>query len=136
MNNLKESDLCKMFYSQVCQLKAYNYFKKPFELIHIPNERISSDNSSKDFMYLRALKQMGLVAGVPDYLILLGGGRFGAIEFKRDSKAKLSKNQEVFKDKLEKLEAPFLCTWKVAEAIDFIYRLLQDESLPRTLSYA
>jgi hypothetical protein len=119
----KESDLCKLFIRQVKQLKAWNYYKKDFEIIHIPNERITGKDSQN---FTRHLYAMGMLPGVADYLVVYEDGRCAAIEFKRDkSGLKLKGNQLAFKARCNDLSLPYLVTCDVDEALEFLKSLLK-----------
>jgi len=120
----KESDLCKLFIRQVKQLKAWNYYKTDFEIVHIPNERISGKNKFLAYNYNNHLCAMGMLPGVADYIILYHPGKTAAIEFKRDKTCKLQTNQQEFKSRCGDLEMPYLCTYSVDEALEFMKELL------------
>lgn len=123
-----ESTLCKQFVNGIFQRRAYSFYDGDFELIHIPNERIGSGNKFNDIMYHKHLKSMGMLPGAPDYVILYSLPmeafcRVAAIEFKRDKSCKLSENQKIFKSRCSDLAIPYLCTWSLDEAYDFVKRL-------------
>lgn len=121
---LKESDLCKQFVLQVKQRKVWNYYKKRFILMHVPNERVAIKNKALQMGYLRSQYAQGMLAGAPDYIIMYEGGKVAAIEFKRDKRSKLTIDQEHFKSNCSELELPYLCTYNVDEALSFMDGLL------------
>lgn len=120
----KESDLCKAFIRNVKKLKAYNYYKTDFEIVHVANERISTGNKVRDSIYGNHLVSMGLYPGVADYFILYKPGRIAAMEFKRDKTAKLGKNQLTFKKRCDDMEIKYICTYDIDEALEFVRGLL------------
>ena len=108
-----EKSICKEFYNQVRLRQLYNEFKKDFFIFHIANEQFNNAGYTKNLM------AMGLRPGVFDYCVI-SEGRVGFIEFKRDSKHKLSPKQVEFKEILEGLGIPHLVTWEVDQAIDWL----------------
>jgi len=112
-----ESQLCKQFVKIVRLMKGYKQFPKAFVLIHVANESISTDR------YRLHQSQMGLLAGVADYLVLYEGGRVAAIEFKRDNKSKQTKSQLDFQQTCTDLYIPYLLTYQIDQAIEFIKSL-------------
>lgn len=125
LENPKESDICKLFIRNVKNLKAYGYFKTDFEILHIPNEHKQTGNRIRDIQYLKHLSSMGMLSGAPDYLIIYKNARIAAIEFKRNKAGtKLKGNQLAFKKRAESLDIPYLCTYDIGQAIDFITDLL------------
>lgn len=112
-----ESKMCEVFYQHYLQLRNVRYFENRAFVFHVANERKTS------YVTGARLKKMGVVAGVPDYCILLKGGLVAFIEFKRDAKCKLSKSQLYFRDLCDTLEIPYLLTWNIDEAIGFIKSL-------------
>lgn len=112
-----EDQLCTSFYKQVLQLQAWNQFDFKFKLIHVPNESHTSAG------YRMKLARMGVVAGVSDYIVFYQGGRSAAIEFKRDAKSRYSPHQISFKQECLELGMPYLGTYSIEEAIDFIRSL-------------
>lgn len=116
-----EKSICKEFYNQVRLRQLYNEFKCEFFIFHIANEQYNS------IAYTKSLMTMGLRAGVFDYCIISEGGKVGFIEFKRDSKHKLSPKQVEFKDQLDSLNIPYLVTWDSDEAIEWVKSFLEVE---------
>lgn len=110
-----ERQICIQFYKEFKQLQAYNYFRKKLFLFHIANEQYTNKG------YTMALKAMGLVSGVADYCVLGEGSRVAFIEFKRNSKCKLSENQQAFKAECEYLGIPFVVHYTAEDAITFLY---------------
>lgn len=110
---LKERDICASFYASVMHLQAHNYFKKDFILFHIPNEQYTT------LGYTMLLKKMGLLKGAPDYCCVHEGGVF-FMEFKRNEKCKLTKHQELFKERCEKLSIPYIIIYHQDDGIDFL----------------
>jgi hypothetical protein len=82
--------------------------------IHIPNE------GKRSYNIARQLLSMGMLTGCADYLILLYGGRVIAIEFKRDKTCKLTDAQKAFRDQCLRMKIPYLCTYQVDEALEFV----------------
>lgn len=113
----KESDICKSFVMQVKQLQAVRYFEKDFALIHIANENMSSKG------YRRHLRALGLMPGVFDYMILFASG-CAFIEFKRDTKCKLSPMQVKFSTLLDSLGINWIVTSDIETAITFIKKVV------------
>lgn len=111
---IKESAICKQFVQQVKQLQAFKQFKTDFTMLHVPNEQLSNP------AYIYHLLGLGMLPGAADYLILYEGGRVAAIEFKRDKTCRLSNSQKAFKETCDRLKIPYLCTYKITEAIDFL----------------
>lgn len=114
---LKEKDLCKLFYHRVRVLQDLKQFPFEFFIFHIANEQYTSRG------YTMELIRMGLRSGVADYCILIPGGRVAFLEFKRDSKCKLSEKQESFQKQCLWLEIPYGVSWDVDKAIEWIYSL-------------
>lgn len=113
----KEKTLCKLFYRRVLFLQAYNQLCNDILVIHIANEQFNNR------YYTLELMRMGLIPGVADYLILYPGGKAAFIEFKRDGKSKQSDNQKKFEAKVTSIGFPYLLTWDVDEAIEWIKSL-------------
>lgn len=113
----KESQKCKQFVNMVRQLQAYNQFPIDFEMTHVSNESTGNDG------WRIHQWQMGLLAGVSDYVIFYEGGRVACIEFKRSAKEKQSDKQKWFQDRCIKLKVPYLLTYEIDEAIEFIKSL-------------
>lgn len=111
---LKETEICKMFYHRVQFLQQYKQFKKPFYIFHIANEQYNP------IKYTLHLKQMGLQAGIADYCILKEGGSVFFIEFKRDKKSKLTDKQKEFKTICESLNINYYTCYTVDEGINVI----------------
>jgi hypothetical protein len=112
-----EADICQEFYAQYEELSLLGQFKSDPLVFHVPNERRTSQQ------YGAKLKRMGVVSGVGDYCVVYEGGRVAFIEFKRNAKCKLSIAQEHFKNSCEDLKVPYLLTYRVDEAIDFLKSL-------------
>lgn len=115
---MKEKDICKAFVARFEMMSLYNQFNKKVFLYHIPNEQYNN------MLYTMSLKKMGLKSGVPDYCIMIEGGKCAYIEFKRNNKSKLSKNQEKFRDICSVLEFPYLVTCNIDDAITWIKNLI------------
>ncbi len=113
----KESHLCKQFVKIVRQLQSFNQFRIDFEMTHISNESIGNDG------WRIHQWQMGLLAGVSDYVIFYEGGRVACIEFKRTEKEKQSDRQIWFQARCEKMQIPYLLTYDPQEAVEFIRKL-------------
>lgn len=111
---MKEKEICKLFYKQYLYMKAYNQFSNNAFVFHIANEQ----NCSK--YYTMELMRMGLTAGVADYCIITNEGRVGFIEFKRNSKCKLTPAQRKFKAECEERDIGYIVAWDVEEAIKFV----------------
>jgi hypothetical protein len=94
-----------------------NQFKTKLQVFHIANERKASKQ------YHVKLARMGVISGVADYCVIYEKGRVAFIEFKRNAKCKLSDSQKNFKADCEDLEIPYLLTYSVSEAIDFLSNL-------------
>jgi hypothetical protein len=124
VKEIKESDLCKSFIRQVKTRQCYNYYGTPFEILHIANEHKATNNRLKDIMYLKHLVAMGLLPGAADYFILYKPGKIASIEFKRNKASKLTENQKKFKARCVDLGIPYLCTYDIDEALDFMKDLL------------
>lgn len=120
----KESDLCKSFIRNVKTLKAYNYYKTDFEIVHVANEHKATGHTVKDIMYLKHLVSMGLYPGAADYFILYKPGRIAAMEFKRNKSSKLTKNQLTFKKRCDDMKIKYICTYDIDEALEFVRGLL------------
>ncbi len=120
-----EAKLCKRFMREVWEMQTMNLFPAPFIIIHIANERKSSNNKLMDMLHNKHLKEMGMLKGAPDYVILFRFGKVAAIEFKRDKSSKLSDSQKVFKANCEELIIPYLMTYDKDEAIGWIYELCE-----------
>lgn len=125
-NTLKkrlEKSICKEFYNQVRLRQLYNEFKCEFFIFHIANEQFNNVG------YTKSLMAMGLRSGVFDYCVI-AKGKVGFIEFKRDSKHKLSPKQVEFKDYLDSLGIPYLVTWDSDEAIEWLKSFLRHQPAP------
>lgn len=114
-----ESDLCEQFFEEYCVLCALGQFKSDLFVYHIANERKTS------IQHHAKLKRMGVVKGVADYCIIIGGGRTAYIEFKRNLAEcrKLNEEQEYFKTWCIDHKIPYLLTCSVEEAINFLKSL-------------
>lgn len=115
---LTEATLSKQFIKKVYTLQHLNYFSKKFFIFHIPNER-----KSHPLVHIN-LKLMGVTAGIFDYCILVEGGKCGFIEFKRNSKCKLTPAQEEFGSLCDSFKIPWKKVWECEDGIDFIKSLL------------
>ncbi|GEM_PF-5911582 len=120
-----EAKLCKRFMRELSDLYACNFFSTPFIIMHIANERKATNNKFMDMLFNKHLKEMGMLKGAPDYIVLFRFGKVACIEFKRDKKSKLSESQKVFKDKCEELTIPYLMTYEITEAIGWIHELCE-----------
>lgn len=112
----KESDICKAFCKQVKQMQSLRAFKRDFILIHVPNESFTT----KGYRY--HLASLGVYKGVADYLILYNGG-WVAIEFKRSKRESQSIHQKAFEIRCNEMNIPYLLTFSIEEAIDFLLKL-------------
>lgn len=117
---MKEKDICKLFYRLASEMNELNQFSHKFLIMHIPNERIKT--STKDTFYSYNQAWMGTKFGCADYLIAWDTG-CAFIEFKRNRKCKMTKNQEVFAANCRELGIPYFLTWDVDEVIDFMKTL-------------
>lgn len=113
-----ESDLCEAFVRMFEYLQKCNQFRKRMYLIHIANEQ-----GRNKINYTKKLKRMGLKKGVADYCIMIEGGRVAFIEFKRHSKSDVSDAQRNFGDLCISFCTPYLLTWSVDDAIEWVRRL-------------
>lgn len=111
-----EALLCQNFRNSVIHLKRCNQFKCDFMLLHIPNEQLSGTNEN----YKKFLGRMGVISGAADYCIISVNGKASFLEFKKDSKGKLSTRQKAFKEQCEELNIPYKMVWTVEQGIDFI----------------
>ena len=115
-----ESQLCKAFVREVHYLQQCNQFSAPFKLIHIANERLKTNNKHLDQHYTGHLISMGMILGVPDYLISYQHGYHAWIEMKKCSKSRVQPSQKAFKQHCESMNIPHLITWEIDKAIAFI----------------
>lgn len=90
-------------------------------MIHIANENISSP------AYRSHLKAMGLLPGVPDYMILFEGG-VAFIEIKRDKTCKMTKAQKIFTELLTVFNIPWICTYDKDKVIEFLTEVLDEKN--------
>lgn len=114
MKEPTEKQLSKSFYKRVQILQAYNQLSRDILLIHIPNEQIGNKGWTLELM------RMGMVSGTPDYLVLIKGGKCAFIEFKRNSKCKLSLHQKKFKSYCDDLDVPHFIAWDIDQAVDIL----------------
>lgn len=114
-----EHEICEEFYKQYELLSLMNQFKSELFVFHVPNERRASAQ------YYAKLKRMGVVSGVADYCIFNNKGQTAFIEFKRNAAAckKLNDQQQYFRETCENFQVPYLLTYSVEEAIDFLKSL-------------
>lgn len=106
-------------------MRAYGFFKSDFMILHIPNEHKQTGSKVRDIAYLKHLVAMGMLPGAADYIVIYEGARVAAIEFKRDKAGtKIKGNQLVFKEHADKLGIPYLCTYDIDLAIEFLTKLL------------
>lgn len=127
--SFSESQLCEIFVRNVAKLKALGYYKCDFELKHIPNEKPRSGNKKFDANYIFKQIRMGMVLGAADYDISykLPGESFcrtASIEFKKNKLCKLSPNQKIYKSRCIELNKPYLCTYDIDEAMEFMKQIL------------
>lgn len=114
-----EYDLCVQFWSEYQTLNLMNQFRKELYVFHVANERKCSVSQRIKFA------RIGVVPGVADYIVFTAEGKFAAIEFKRDEKAmkKFNQGQEDFKAMCNAFGAPYLKTYSVEKAIEFLKSL-------------
>jgi hypothetical protein len=114
-----EHEICEEFYKQYEYLSALGQFKSELFVFHVPNERRASPQ------YYAKLHRMGVVSGVADYCIFNNKGKIAFIEFKRNAAAckKLNDQQQYFRETCEQFQVPYLLTYSVEEAIDFLKSL-------------
>lgn len=115
--NLKEKELCKLFYHKIRTLQTHNQFKFDFFIFHVANQQ----NTSK--AYTLELIRMGLRAGVADYCILFPGAQTAFLELKRNERCRMSKKQESFQKQCFLLGNPYMCTHDIDLAISWIENL-------------
>lgn len=116
---MKEKVICRLFYTSASMLNEYNQFPHKYIILKIPNERITKDKYPG---YINSLKAQGMIKGAPDYVITWNKG-CAFIEFKKDKKAKQSESQIAFSEMCKELGIPYLLTYDVDEAIDFLKAL-------------
>jgi len=120
--NPKEADeyeLCAQFWAEYQTLSLMNQFRKELYVFHVANERKCSVPQR-----IR-LARIGVVAGIADYIVLTADGRVAAIEFKRNAQAikKFNQGQEDFRVMCNDFNIPYLKTYSVEEAIEFLKSL-------------
>lgn len=115
---MKERDLCELFYKEIELKRRLNVFNKKMFIFHVANEQ------KTHITYTMMLKRLGLTPGVADYCVLYEGGNVAFIEFKRNEKCKLTQAQESFKNICFELNIPYLVTFNIQEAINFLNKLL------------
>ena len=111
-----EDELCKQFCYQIECLLLYKQVQ-PFIMFHVPNER--EFKKGKGYGHYNNLLAIGFKPGVSDY-ILMNGTKTVCIEFKRDKTCKLRPNQVIFKNRCESLGIPYMMTFDVDEALNFV----------------
>lgn len=101
----EEKKMCKAFMRQVHQQVAFGKMDKG-SVIHVPNgQRAGRDRTARAIAGAEA-RDMGALAGCPDYLVRLPGGRIGWLEAKKHTYAEdgtvtktyLSDNQKWFRE--------------------------------------
>lgn len=112
---MQERDISIAFFKQFQVLQSLKQFKKGVCLFHIANER------KCNFKYGRLLKDMGVMAGVADYCLLMEGGKVAFIEFKRDKRSKQNDNQKEFQRQCEAMQIPYVVAYTPEQAIQFIH---------------
>lgn len=114
-----ESEICEQFYREYEYLSLMNQFKSDLFVFHVANERKTS------IAHMVKLRRMGVISGIADYCIFNNKGKVAFIEFKRNAAAckKLSGAQQNFREVCEEYQVPYLLTYSVEEAIDFLKTL-------------
>jgi hypothetical protein len=138
---MSEKNISRAIYKEVMQMANYGLIKQPFHLLHIPNEQRPPDNSTaqarmKVAIWVNHLKSLGFVPGCADLLLLYKNG-WGAIEVKADEKSlkahiakslklqdSTARDQKMFADKTNEMQMPYLITYNVAVAVNFVLDLL------------
>src|SRR5262245_28997508 len=80
---------------------------------HCPNE----GERAPEYAY--RLKRMGVVAGVPDIIIIMPKGRVGFLEVKTDT-GKLSIAQKEFRDDVINLGCPYAVVLSITDALQVL----------------
>lgn len=114
---MTEKEICKAFYAQYKELESYNQFPKKMLVFHIANEHFTKSG------YIFNLLAIGLTAGVADYCILMEGGKVAFIEFKRNARLKLDKNQKRFKQQCEEFGIQHFVAYTPDDGIEFLKSL-------------
>lgn len=109
-----ESFLCKRFVNHVSILQRMKLFDCPFLMFHVANQQVNGPR------YGKHLKELGLIAGIADYILLFPGGHFAAIEFKAGKASKVTNEQRQFEILCQNYQAPYLLTWDIDSAVEFI----------------
>lgn len=109
-----ETMVCSSFFYLFYVQQKCGKIHPSVKLLRIPNE------GERTYGLVQMLKNEGWGAGYPDYLILLEGSRFMAIEFKRPGGGVLSAEQKAFRDHCNKHNMLHMVTDKEWDAIDFI----------------
>jgi len=114
-----EDKNCENFFKEYKQLNHLGQFKSEMLVFHVANERKAS------IKYHAKLARMGVVSGIPDYVVHnYSTGEFAYIEFKRDKKTlKLSPTQQEIFEACRYYNRPYLLTYQPGEAIDFLKSL-------------
>jgi len=136
---MSEKNISRAFYKEIMQMANYGLIKQPFHLLHIPNEQRPADTPStrmKVAIWMNHIKSLGFIPGVADYLLLYKGG-WAAIELKADEKSlkahiakslklqdSTARDQKMFADKTNEMQMPYLITYNVAVAVNFVLDLL------------
>ena len=102
-------------------MRDYGFFAKDFIIYHVSNEYKANNE-----WQARHRRDIGIISGVADYTIEYYPGRVAHIELKREKTGRLSPAQKEFRDRCTQLGIPYLCTYDIQTAIDFIHKLLVD----------
>jgi hypothetical protein len=92
----------------------------------IPNGAHLAGNQTARFKQIGALKGDGLKVGFPDLLFLWPHGQGALVEVKRPKTGRLSPEQKLMHEHLEKLGWPVL----TATSADEVYRYLRERGAP------
>lgn len=103
------------------QLLTLRYSRRCFAF-HVPN------GGRRNRTEAARLKGMGVLAGVADWIVLLPGGRFAAIELKRRDGGYLSPAQKHFRERVEGLGGAWYLARTLDEFEQAMEEILKDES--------
>ena len=101
------------------QLLTLRYSRRCFAF-HVPN------GGRRNRIEAARMKGMGVRAGVADWIVLLPGGKFAAIELKRRTGGYLSPEQKSFRDTVEALGGAWYLARTVEEFEQAMEELLTD----------
>lgn len=128
---LKESQLGCILVDTLQLMQNMHILPKDIVLEHVPNETRHTGNAARDIAWHRSLSKQGRIKGFSDYIVWYGGGTIALLELKRAFGSKQSPEQIAFQELSAKMTTPYLCTFELTAAIEFVAQHYPNQSLIR-----